>query len=213
MTDLPNVNHEQLSELSYLILVGILLLGAIITLLIKSYFSDRKLRYTTSNINEFIKNQSTINAQISSAIMMLSRDRICECTYGQVKVVSHNIIDAYLLDVITGTVDAVSKNQLNKRTIVERRVDTMIDNAMKVSMSYLDSFIYAGRPLTAMVNQERWECLTKTIVMDSIYSGDDYLFYLHREILSLKDTLRNDYYETLKTRTDGATPIFSQASN
>ena len=34
--------------------------------------------------------------------------------------------------------------------------------------------------------------------MDTIYTNEDRLLYLYREISTLKDTLSNEYYENLK---------------
>lgn len=203
--DLLQVEHETLSSISYIVLVGMVIAGSLIALIIRSFFSDRKLRYTANTINEFIRNQSEFNqcqtkfnAQVSSAIMLLTQDRVSECSLGQVKVLSRCVIDSYLSDIIYGTMSVIEKNQLNKRSIVEKRAEGMVDNAVKSAASYMDIFLFNGKTLTTMLNQESWKVKTVQTVMDTIYTNEDRLLYLYREISTLKDTLSNEYYENLK---------------
>lgn len=203
--DLLAVEHETLSSISYIVLVGMVIAGSLIALIIRSFFSDRKLRYTANTINEFVKNQSEVNksqlsfnAQVSSAIMLLTQDRISECSLGQVKVLSRCVIDSYLSDIIYGTMSVIEKNQLNKRPIVERRAEGMVDNAVKSAVSYMDLFLFNGKTLTAMLNQESWKTKTVSMVMDTVYTNEDRLLYLYREISTLKETLSNEYYDNLK---------------
>ena len=203
--DLLAVEHETLSSISYIVLVGMVIAGSLIALIIRSFFSDRKLRYTANTINEFVKNQSEVNksqlsfnAQVSSAIMLLTQDRISECSLGQVKVLSRCVIDSYLSDIIYGTMSVIDKNQLNKRPIVEKRAEGMVDNAVKSAVSYMDIFMFNGKTLTFMLNQESWRNKTVSMVMETVYTNEDRLLYLFREISTLKETLSNEYYENLK---------------
>lgn len=198
ITDITKISHQPLGEMSYLILVGLIIIASLLTLIIKSYYSDRKLRFTTTNISEFIKVQTEFNSSMSSIIILLTRDKISECSLGQVKIISQCVIDAFLTDVIYGVMDIITKNQLHKKAMVDNRIDIMVDNAVKCASSYLDLFVYNGKSLTYMIDQNQWKCKTVQVCKDTIYTEQEKLKYLFLELQSLKKTLRNDYYERLK---------------
>lgn len=202
--ELANVSHETLTSNGYVLLVGMIIAGSLIALFVRSFFSDRKLRYATSSITEFIHNQSEVNrnqvsfnAQVSSAIMLLTQDRISECSPGQVKILSKCVIDSLIIDIIYGTMDVVSKNHLKEKQVVKRRVENMACNAIKNASSYMDMFIYNGKTMAALVDQDMWFKQTVDMVMESIYA-EDKLMYLSRETVTLRNTLSLDYYEKMK---------------
>lgn len=206
MLDPTKIEHAPLSEYGYIMVIAMVILASIITLIIRTVSSDRKMRFSQRSIDEFIKAQTPINAQLSQAIVLLTRDRISECTLSQVKILSRSVIDSFLMDITYGIMDVIDKNQLHKKNVVVNRIDVMVGNAVKCAISYSDNFIYEGKPLSFMIDECLWVDATKQLSMEVVYTEMDKLLLLHREAKELKETLSNNFYDNLKNKFNAITP-------
>lgn len=197
--DPTKVAHQPLGEWSYVVMVITLCFFGIVSLFIKGMFENKRQRQGQENLNQFIYNQKDINAQISQAIMLLSRDRVSELNSSQVKIISRCIIDAFLTDIMQGIMDVIEKNNLDKKDLVARRIDTMVSNSVKSAISYADSFLYEGRAISTMIDENLWMKTCKELSGEIVYTEMDRLKLLSKEIKEIKETLSNDFYTNLKT--------------
>lgn len=201
LDQITSVSHEALSERGYLILSAMVILSGIIMLIIRSIFSDRKVKRQGIALDLYIQKQSLINNSIATSIVLLTSEKIAESTFTQVKILSHCIIDTYLLNVSDGVLDILDKNNLTNRKLIDNRIETMVNEMTRLACSQFDTFIYSGMPLTSMINPSEWKISATKICADTIFNNhDNKMVYLHRELNTLKITLRNNFYETLKEK-------------